>query len=290
MRKSAAIGLPLLFALLVVIWLYSPAPVSDELSIPTDNEAIERGRYLVIAGGCLSCHRSDENSQEMSGGYAMETEFGRFTAANITSDNETGVGSWSGADFVAALKYGRSPDGSFYYPAFPYRAYAGLSDEEVLDIAAYLQSLPAVVNQIAEPDTPWWLHRPLVAGWNKLADFTQAELESPSDPLQARGAHLARNLGHCGECHTPRGSFGIPDTSREFAGATIGEEVIEAIDAEALAEWTPQDFELLLFLGMKPDGEFVGGDMNVVIEHNTSQLTEEDQSALAAFFLRDQGS
>ena len=86
MRKSAAIGLPLLLALLMVIWLYSPAPVSDGLSIPSDSEAIERGRYLVIAGGCLSCHRKDENSEEMKylhskrktlGGYLDYYECGR---------------------------------------------------------------------------------------------------------------------------------------------------------------------------------------------------------------------
>ena len=69
-------------------------------------------------------------------------------------------------------------------------------------------------------------------------------------------------------------------------GAELGEEVIEAIDAEALAEWTFNNFDLFLILGMKPDGDFVGGDMNDVIEHNTSRLTDEDRDALAAFFTR----
>jgi hypothetical protein len=80
--------------------------------------------------------------------------------------------------------------------------------------------------------------------------------------------------------------MGIPDFTREYAGAEIGEEAIEAIDAEALEEWTTNNFDIFLLLGLKPEGEFVGGDMNEVIEHNTSKLTDEDRDALAAFFTR----
>jgi hypothetical protein len=63
---------------------------------------------------------------------------------------------------------------------------------------------------------------------------------------------------------------------------------VEAIDAEALSDWSAQQFALLLSLGLKPDGDFVGGKMEPVIAHNTSRLTREDQQALAAFFLRHQ--
>ena len=104
----------------------------------------------------------------------------------------------------------------------------------------------------------------------------------------AHGAYLARNLGHCGECHTPRNGFGIPDWSREFGGSQLGDEIIEAIDSDALARWTAASFDLFLILGMKPEGEFVGGDMNEVIEFNTSRLTDEDREALSAFFTRHQ--
>ena len=267
-------------------WLFSAPPVDATVSIPEGAEAIARGEYLFSAGGCISCHKGEADESVPSGGYALESDFGTFYAPNITPDNETGVGDWSGADFIAALKHGRAPDGSFYYPAFPYRSYAGLTDEDVLDMAAYIMSLEAVSYQEPEPELVPWLSRFMVAGWNKLADFSQPEPEAFEDELVARGAYLARNLGHCGECHTPRNGLGIPDWSREYAGAEIGEEVIEAIDAEALEEWTFANFDLFLILGMKPEGEFVGGDMNEVIEFNTSKLTDEDRDALAAFFTR----
>ena len=270
----------------VSFWLFAAPPVDGSATIPDGDDAIARGEYLFIAGGCISCHKGEADESVPSGGYTLESDFGTFYAPNITPDESTGVGGWSGADFIAALKYGRAPDGSFYYPAFPYRSYAGMTDEDVLDMAAYIMSLEPVSYQEPEPELVPWLQRSMVAGWNKLADLSQPEPEVFEDELVARGAYLARNLAHCGECHTPRNGLGIPDWSREYAGAELGEEVIEAIDAEALEEWTFANFDLFLILGMKPEGEFVGGDMNEVIEFNTSKLTDEDRDAMAAFFTR----
>lgn len=297
-RILAGSGVIVLLGL--AFWLFLPPGINSAAVIPGDADTIARGQYLVTAGGCISCHRGVEkesvenegagnggvNGDTLSGGLAFATEFGTFYAPNITPDPATGIGNWTATDFLRAMQHGRSPSGSFYFPAFPYRAYAGLSDDEVLDIAAYLQSLPPVANAVPAPETPWWLARWMVAGWNRLADMQPAPEAAFEDDLTARGAHLARHLGHCGECHTPRNGLGIPDLSREFAGAEIGDEVIEAIDAEALANWTANNFDLFLLIGMKPDAEFAGGDMNEVIEHNTSKLTEQDRDALAAFFTR----
>ena len=267
-------------------WLFLPPTVNGDAEVSSDPASIARGQYLVTAGGCISCHLGSEDESQLSGGLALETDFGIFYVPNITPDPATGVGDWEAADFLLALQHGRTPSGSFYFPAFPYRAYAGLSDNEVLDIAAYLKSLEPVVNQVPAPETPWWLSRLAVAGWNKLADMQQAPAEEFANEQVARGAHLARNLGHCGECHTPRNALGIPDISREYAGAELGDQTIEAIDAEALSEWTTESFDLFLLIGLKPDDEFAGGDMNDVIEHNTSKLTDADRAALAAFFTR----
>lgn len=272
--------------LLMGIWLFSVPEVSDRADLRASTEVLERGAYLVIAGGCISCHRGEDDENSLSGGLGLETDFGTFYAPNITPDMETGIGSWDGQDFLLALKHGRTPSGNYYYPAFPYRAYAGLSDEEVLDIGAYLMSLPAVTNQTPEHETPLWLARWTVAGWNMLANFARVDEEIFADELVARGEYLARNLGHCGECHTPRNRLGIPDLSREFAGAQLGEEKIEAINTKALQDWTTNNVDVFLLIGLKPDGEFAGGDMNDVIEHNTSKLSDEDRDALAAFFTR----
>ena len=274
------------FVLLLVSLLFLPPSVSGSAQLSESEEAIERGKYLVIAGGCISCHRGEDDEESFAGGLALVSDFGTYYAPNITPDMETGIGSWEAKDFLLALQHGRKPGGGFYYPAFPYRAYAGLRDEDVLDIGSYLMSLEPQRNAVSEAETPVWLNRWAMVGWNLLADISEADTETFDDELVTRGAYIARNLGHCSECHTPRNAVGILDANREFAGATLGEEVIEAIDAEALSEWTTNNFDLFMLIGMKPDGEFAGGDMNDVIEHNTSKISDEDRGALAAFFMR----
>ena len=266
----------------VTVLLRTP-PVSDA-AVPDDEGAIERGRYLVSAGGCISCHQADNGT--LSGGMAIESPFGTFYASNITPDPDTGIGNWQGSDFLRALKHGRTPGGNFYFPAFPYRAYAGISDEDVLAIAAYLMSLQPVVAQTPAHELPIWTARWQMAGWNLLADMAEPEAESYEDPQIDRGAYLARNLGHCGECHTPRNALGIPHYDQEFAGGDIPDGHVEAINAEALSNWSEDDLALFLFIGLKPDGEYVGGKMEPVIEHNTGQLSDEDRQAMAAFFKR----
>ena len=284
MQKTVMIS-GLILSIALLYWLFALPQVAIK-AIPESEDSIIRGGYLVDAGGCVGCHEGIDHLSSLSGGLALESEFGTFYVPNITPDIATGVGAWTGQDFLLALKHGRSPGGGFYFPAFPYPSYSGMTDQDALDIAAFLMSLPAVKFTAPEHEVPVWLQRWALAGWNKLAANSKPHLAEEADPLIARGAYLARHLGHCGECHTPRNSIGIPDFDREFAGAPLGDGDVEPIDAEGLADWTEEDFTYFLFLGVKPDGEFVGGEMEPVVEHNTSKLTKEDRQALAAFFTR----
>ena len=278
--------LVVLIVILLGVAMFTPPSVSDDLEFSNDAETLAGGEYLVIAGGCISCHRGMEDESAFSGGLALETDFGTFHVPNITRDEETGIGGWSAGEFVRAMKHGRSPSGGFYFPTFPYRSYAGLTDEDALAMGSWLMSLEPVSYQAPGHETPWWLSRAAMAGWNVLADLNGPPEEEFENELVERGAYLARSLGHCSECHTPRNGLGIPIGSREFAGAELGEDVVEATDATAMEEWNFDSFDLFLLIGLKPDGEFVGGDMNEVIEYNTSKLTDEDRDALAAFFTR----
>ncbi len=271
-------------ALLIAVsyWMFAMPTVANP-PLSEEEAIIERGAYLVNAGGCISCHEGNEG---LSGGMALESDFGTFYAPNITPDPVTGIGTWQARDFLLAMQHGRSPSGSFYFPAFPYRSYSDMTEKDVLDIASYLMAQEPVSFNVPDHETPLWLQRWTLAAWNKLADAFEGELPEvdTTDPKVARGAYLARSLGHCSECHTPRNSIGILQLNNEFAGATMGESHADEIDLEALSAWSEEDFAFFLLLGMKPDGEFVGGEMEAVIEHNTSTLTDEDRQALAAFF------
>jgi mono/diheme cytochrome c family protein len=190
-------------ALAALWWLFAEPPV-PALEIPDSAEAVERGGSLVAAGGCVSCHEGTEDPDSLSGGLALESDFGTFYAPNITPHEETGIGGWTAEDFLLALKHGRTPGGSFYYPAFPYTAYAGMTDQDALDIAAYLMAQPPVDFRPPDHELPGWLFRWTIAGWNRLVALLNPEPPEETDPVVARGAYLARHLGHCGECHTPR--------------------------------------------------------------------------------------
>lgn len=277
--------MPLAIVLLVVLgglyWVFG-LPRVAEVEIPSSPEAIARGAYLFNAGGCLSCHQLEEE-EGPTGGFEIESDFGTFYSPNITTDVETGIGDWTGKDFILAVKHGRSPGGGFYYPAFPYRSYAGMSDDEILDMAAYIMAQPAIASDEKEHDLPPWLFSWMMAGWNLMADFMEGEAPAVvGDSQIQRGAYLARNFSHCGECHTPRNAFGILQMPNEFAGSVI---VTADITPEGLAGWAQGDMEYFLESGMTASFDFVGGEMMEVIDH-TSQLTPEDRSALAAFLLK----
>lgn len=279
----------LIVALIIIVvglyWVFGIPRVGNS-EIPTSAEAIASGEYLYNAAGCAACHQVD-GADGPIGGYEIESPFGgSFFTPNITPDEETGIGGWTGRDFILALKHGRSPGGGFYWPAFPYRSYEGMTDEDVLDIAAYMVTLPPINNEPPEHDLPAWQFSWMMSGWNIMADFLEGEVSAVGNDEQVqRGAYLARSFSHCGECHTPRNALGISDLSNEFAGQ---EGVVSAaLTPEGLGAYTYEDFVYFLEDGFTANFEQVGGEMLDVIEH-TSNLTQEDREALAAFFFREQ--
>lgn len=282
-KKSIRVLAVVAVVLLALAYWVFHLPSVGNPAIATDAASIARGAYLYNAAGCGSCHQ-EEGAAGPSGGHQLESPFGgTFSVPNITPDEATGIGGWSGRDFLRAVKHGRSPGGGFYWPAFPYRSYVNMTDQDVLDVAAYLMSQPAISNKVADHDLPGWQFSWMMAGWNKMANFLEGTPAAvPDDPKIQRGAYLARGLGHCGECHTPRNSLGMVQQAREFKGSEI---VGADISPEGLKDWTEDDFLGLLQLGMTASFDYVGGEMADVIKH-TSQLTEEDQRAYAAFFLR----
>lgn len=292
MKKNKALAVVAVIVLGLLYWVFAPPSVGNP-QIPTDAAAIARGAYIYQAGGCGACHHPEEAEGDIGGGWEVTEEFsvlgitvgGTFRAPNITPDPDTGIGGWTGRDFLRALKHGRSPGGGFYWPAFPFRSFKDMTDEDVLDLAAYLMAQPAIRNEVPDNELPAYQFDWLMAGWNIMADFMEGAPPAvdTSDPQMARGAYLARALGHCGECHTPRNGLGMLQHSREFEGSEI---ISAAINPAGLSSWTEEDFVGLLQLGMTASFDFVSGEMAEVIKH-TSQLTLEDQEAYAAFFTRD---
>src|SRR6476659_6168844 len=144
----------LLLALIVVLggvvaWLLSePQPLSSE-AVPAHQPDLANGKLLFTVGGCINCHRPPKgqagvDSDLPSGGAPLKTPVGILYPPNLTPDASTGIGSWSHFDFLDATMRGVSPKDTNYIPAFPYTSYAAMKAEDLLDIEAYLRSLPPV--------------------------------------------------------------------------------------------------------------------------------------------------
>lgn len=252
--------------------------------------AIVRGEYLVRAGGCISCHTAkDKGAVPLAGGHELATPFGTFYSPNITPDRDTGIGTWTDEEFLNAFWEGVGPGGRYYFPAFPFPSYTGITREDLLAIKAYLFSLEPVRQENLPHELAWFVDtRFAAAAWQLLFfDSERFRSDPDRDATWNRGAYLVRHLGHCGECHSPRNRFGATVKDQEMAGGVAAESKqvpnITPHKGDGIGRWSAGDLALFLELGMMPDGDFAGGSMTAVIDDNTGQLTPEDRAAIGAY-------
>jgi mono/diheme cytochrome c family protein len=222
----------------------------------------------------------------LSGGQRFPSDFGTFVAPNISQDPGHGIGGWSVLDLANAITRGVSPGGDHYYPALPYASYAKMQMQDVADLHAFLQTLPAdpTPSQPHELRFPFSL-RQAVGLWKLLYLDDGWAVPGSLTPTAERGRYVAEALAHCGECHTPRTTLGGMDTARWLAGAPnpSGQGRIPDITPAGLG-WTAPDIVQYLTTGFTPDFDSVGGHMAHVVE-NMARLPETDRLAVAEYLL-----
>jgi mono/diheme cytochrome c family protein len=276
--------------------LYAPARVQAAPEIgATQESAVDRGRYLVQAANCISCHTT-KDGMPFAGGKAFETTYrflGDVYSSNITSDRETGLGSWSEDDFIRAMRFGVAPGGRHLFPAFPYTSFTKLATADLKAIYAYLRTIPAV-HAVPPENSFWFRQRWVMVLWNALF-FNAGELAPDSSQSDAwnRGHYLVEALGHCGACHTPRNLLFAERAAAPLAGGIQIGEVEAGKDRvwsapnltsaqSGLAKWSVEDVQKYLKTGnSRRAGVF--GPMNEVIANSLRYLTDDDVTALAAY-------
>lgn len=160
MRNSRGTGLTSIWRIIICVTsglLSLVQMASAQTPADSDTEQVRRGEYLARAGNCMGCHTT-RGGEPYAGGRKLNTPFGQFVTPNITSDNETGIGSWSGEDFWQALHYGKSKDGRNLYPAFPYTEYTKVTRPDADAIFAYLRSL----SPVAQTNLPHKINPPTI--------------------------------------------------------------------------------------------------------------------------------
>ena len=277
------------FATLYLRWLVMPAVflIAGMQTATASDPLVERGRYLFTVAGCASCHTHD---QALAGGRPLVTPFGTFYPPNISPDREQGIGDWSEADFRRALGEGVNPQGEHYYPAFPYTSYTRLTPADMRALYAYLMKQRPVARASRAHDLPWFLSTRKLLGLWKWGRFVPGSYQY--DPARTaewnRGAYLAQALGHCGECHTPRGLLGGTVGNRYLAGTRSGPEGrkvpnITQDRETGIGRWSPAQQRTFLTSGRLPDGTYTGALMAEVLGSSSMSLTAADRQALATY-------
>ncbi|WP_423964823.1 cytochrome c [Bradyrhizobium sp.] len=249
-------------------------------------DTVAHGKALVDAGDCVSCHTADP-AKPFAGGKRIATPFGAVTSPNLTPDRDTGIGAWSDQDFVRALRDGAAPDGSRYYPAFPYPYFTRLTRDDILAIRAYLATLAPIRNPTPPPELRFPLnHRAVMRLWDAL--FFQPGIFAPDQNKSAewnRGGYLVTGLGHCGACHTPKDMFGADRHGRSLSGGRLDGWFAPRLDGAArggLKSWSVEDITEYLQSG-RNGRSHATGPMAEVVVNSTSKMSDADVRAIAVY-------
>lgn len=268
-------------------WPHGLPDVQPSRAQPTGAELVARGEYLTVAADCAACHTT-KDGKPFAGGLAFKLPFGTIYSPNITPDKTNGIGDWSDAEFVRAMRSGVGRHGEDLYPAFPYTSYALLSTDDILAVRAYLTTLaavsePAPENALAFP----FNQRPLMRGW-KLLFMPRGPFKSDPDKDKTwnDGAYLVEALAHCGECHTPRGLMFQRKQGLALSGGDVDGWKAWNITSDkeyGLGDWSDEQIADMLSAGHVKDRGVAAGPMREAIDLSLSKLPKSDIDAIVAY-------
>jgi len=176
------------FAILIIVTVATMSYTSPADDKGMDNAAmVKRGEYLVTMGGCNDCHSpkimTDQgpmpDSKRLLSGHPANAKlpqvdmnsigpgkwvlfsedltcavgpWGMSFSANLTPDDQTGIGLWKEENFIQALRTGKHMGaGRAILPPMPWFNFMKATDEDLKAIFTYLKSLPPVKNPVPAP-------------------------------------------------------------------------------------------------------------------------------------------
>jgi mono/diheme cytochrome c family protein len=262
----------------------------DPTGVPPELKSaslIERGEYLTRAADCLVCHTAEDGAP-FAGGRAFVLPFGTLYSTNITADVETGIGSYTDANFLDAVHRGIGRGNTKLYPAMPYASYTYMSDADALAIKAYLFSLKPVhaaapANTLNFP----FNQRSLMSVWSILFNpDTRYEPNVERSAEWNRGAYLAEAMAHCGECHTPRNLFFALNNRKKFAGAVQAGWRAYNITPDhrsGVGAWSDAELMQYLSIGHADGRGTASGPMGEAVDESLSHLKPSDIAAIVTY-------
>jgi len=261
------------------------APAAAGVPPPFDAALIAKGAQLAAIGNCATCHTS-RDGRPFAGGLALATPFGTIYSTNITPDPDTGIGRWSGTDFLRAMHEGVDRAGHDLYPAFPYDHFTLVTDEDVAALYAFIMTREPVRAEVPRNQ----LHfpaglRPAIALWKAL--YFKPGVYRPDAAKSAewnRGAYLVQGLAHCGACHPPRNVLGAETRQQELGGGKAEDWHASSLTetSPAPVRWTADQLDEYLRRGSEPQHGIAAGPM-APVTHNLAGVDDKDVRAIATY-------
>jgi mono/diheme cytochrome c family protein len=248
------------------------------------------GRSLFYAGSCGTCHASpgQKDDTRLGGGAALTSNFGTFYMPNISPDRTDGIGGWTTAQFVRAMREGVDDGGENLYPALPYTSYQRMTANDLRDLFGYIQTLPPIAGKARDNDLkfPFTIRRGV--GLWKLVFLDGKPLTVPSGKSAAwtRGQYLVEGPGHCAECHSPRDPLGAISADKRFSGGPDpdGHGYVPNItsDDTGIGYWSQHEIAAYLETGVTPINTQAGESMAPIVT-NMAHLSAGDRAAMAEY-------
>jgi len=237
---------------------------------------------------CDGCHtprvKGDlDMSRRFSGGSQVwdEPEY-LVRGSNISSDPETGIGSWSVEEIKRMMTDGMRPNGIKVVHQMPYPFYKVLTARDLEAVAVYVKAAAPVRNQVPPPVYRAATQTVLIPGGEK--PFTEEMLK---DPVK-RGFYLA-TIAHCMECHSR-----TPDGKQDYGkGLGRGGYVFKSPKGSArtsnisshktagIGAWTDAEIKRALTHGVARDGRRFAPQMQR--EFYFAKMTDQDLDAIVAW-------
>jgi mono/diheme cytochrome c family protein len=249
----------------------------------------ERGDYLVNGIlTCGNCHTPRgpggvlDMSKQLSGGpQTWDTPQFRVKGSNITTDRETGIGSWTEADIKRGLQEGIRPNGTPLAPQMPFGFYKIFTPRDIDAVVAYLKAVPPVRNTVEPPVYKAPMKAEVPPGAEK--PFSESDM---ADPVK-RGFYLV-TIGHCMECHTkvhgnpPDFANNLGKGGEEFKGPW-GVAVARNITShkeKGIGAWTDAEIKRAITQGKRRDGSPLKPPMGYPMY---AKMPDPDLSAIVAY-------
>ncbi|MCX5512411.1 c-type cytochrome [Kaistia algarum] len=262
--------------------------LSPSLAGAATKAEIARGDYLVNGPvACGNCHTPRDAKMQpiedkaFAGGFPFSDPGFQSFSANITPDKETGLGNWTDAEIIHAIREGANKDGRIIFPPMPVPTYNNMSDDDVKAIVAYLRTLKPIKNEI--PMAKYSIPQATMPPAKGLP-------APPKTDKVAYGGYIVNALSHCFECHTSPGANGAPDFKNGLGaggfeivlgpGVNVRTANITSDPETGLGKWTDAEIKTAIVDGIGPKGGHLAPPMPY---SNFKKMTNEDLDAVVAY-------